>query len=284
MNVVKLPEDLLAPQGDFVQLYDYQLKAVPSFRNKVSLARNTFSFLVEGTKEVVTDAAPIKINSDHFLLIKSGNCLMVEHVSALSQSYKSMLLFFSEEMLADFVAENGIVCTTPGAGAPVVVIEYDSYLKGYVKSLESIVETKGLQDSKLLEVKFKEVMLYLIQKIGTDFLAPLLASYDDRERLLLDVVQNNRLAKLSLQELAFLCNMSLSTFKRTFVHHFKTTPSKWFLAQRLEHAKFLLISRRQRPSDVFEVVGYENLSNFVQAFKKTYGLTPKQYQLAELNV
>ena len=94
MNVIKLPEDLLAPQGDFVQLYNYQLKAVPSFRNKVSLARNTFSFLVEGTKEVVTDAAPIKINSDHFLLIKSGNCLMVEHVSALSQSYKSILLFF----------------------------------------------------------------------------------------------------------------------------------------------------------------------------------------------
>jgi AraC-like DNA-binding protein len=279
VNIVSLPEDLLVSRPNSVQLYNYRLQAVPSFRNKVSLTTHVFSFLVEGTKEVVTDAAPIKISSDHFVLMKSGNCLMVEHVSLLSQNYKSILLFFSEEMLARFIEKYGIVCKAPDKGAPATVFEYDPYLKDYVKSLERLIGKKESQDGKLPEVKFEEVMLYLTQKMGVDFLSLLLTNYDDRDSVFLDVVQNNRLTKLSLLELAFLCNMSLSSFKRTFVRYFKITPSKWFLDQRLEHAKYLLVTRRQRPSDIFEKVGYENLSNFIQAFKKKYGLTPKQFQL-----
>jgi AraC-like DNA-binding protein len=30
--------------------------------------------------------------------------------------------------------------------------------------------------------------------------------------------------------------------------------------------------------DIFEEIGYENLSNFIQAFKIKFGVTPKQYQ------
>ncbi|MEM9929492.1 MAG: helix-turn-helix transcriptional regulator, partial [Bacteroidota bacterium] len=85
-------------------------------------------------------------------------------------------------------------------------------------------------------------------------------------------------------ELAFLCNMSLSTFKRAFARHFNTTPGKWFLEQRLAHARYLLVTQRQRPSDIFMSVGYDNLTNFIQAFRKQYGKTPKQYQLEALNV
>jgi AraC-like DNA-binding protein len=33
-----------------------------------------------------------------------------------------------------------------------------------------------------------------------------------------------------------------------------------------------------RPSDIFLEVGYETLSNFIQAFKMKFGQTPKQYQ------
>lgn len=283
VEIVRLPEDLIVEQQQSVQLYDYRLQSVPSFRNKVSLSSNAFSFLVEGTKEVVTDAAPIKITKDHFLLMKSGNCLMVEHVSSLSQRYKSVLLFFSEERLTSFIEKYRIICRAENAAAPVTIIEYDDYLKEFVASLERLMAMPDLVGSSLLEVKFEEVMLYLTRKLGTGFLAPLLANLDNREKVFLDVVQNNRLTKLSLQELAFLCNMSLSTFKRTFVRHFNTTPSKWFLEQRLEHAQYLLVTQRQRPSDIFETVGYENFTNFVQAFKKRYGMTPKQFQLSSLD-
>ena len=95
---------------------------------------------------------------------------------------------------------------------------------------------------------------------------------------MIHVVESNSLNKLSLSELAFLSNKSVSTFKRSFEKHFGTSPIKWFQQKRLEHAAYLLGIKGQRASDVYLDAGYENLSNFIQAFKTKYGVTPKQYQ------
>ena len=121
-------------------------------------------------------------------------------------------------------------------------------------------------------------MTYLTDKKGKAFLNGLLKNHDDKIIRLINVVENNTLNKLTLQELSFLCNMSLSTFKREFSKQYQMPPSKWFQEKRLEHAAFLLKNNSKRPSDIFEEIGYETLSNFTQAFKLKFGLTPKQYQ------
>ena len=137
---------------------------------------------------------------------------------------------------------------------------------------------KQLQ-KKLLKSKFEEIMTYLTDKKGKAFLNGLLKNHDDKIIRLINVVENNTLNKLTLQELSFLCNMSLSTFKREFSKQYQMPPSKWFQEKRLEHTEFLLRTQKKRPIDLYESAGYESLSNFIQAFKKKYGYTPKQFQL-----
>jgi len=126
--------------------------------------------------------------------------------------------------------------------------------------------------------KFEEIMLYLVHQNSPDFLNSLVQNVDDRISRLTNIVENNKHNKLSLEELAFLCNMSISTFKREFSKLYQNTPMKWFNEQRLNHIAFLLRTKRSRPIELYEEAGYENLSNFVQAFKKQFGMTPKQYQ------
>ena len=121
-------------------------------------------------------------------------------------------------------------------------------------------------------------MLYLISKIGEDFLASLITKVNEYEHHFQEVIENNKLNRLTLSELAFLCNMSLSTFKRTFEKQFHISPSKWFQERRLEYSAILLKSERKRPTDIYLEVGYDSLTNFIQAFKSKYGVTPKQYQ------
>ena len=70
------------------------------------------------------------------------------------------------------------------------------------------------------------------------------------------------------------CNINIIEFKK----YFKNSPSKWFQEKRLKHAAFLLKNKPIRPSDIYLEVGYETLSNFIQAFKMKFGQTPKQYQ------
>jgi AraC-like DNA-binding protein len=85
---------------------------------------------------------------------------------------------------------------------------------------------------------------------------------------------------ITVEELAFLCNMSLSTFKRKFTHMYRMAPRKWLLQQRMERAAALLRMGNEKPSDVYYKVGYESHSSFAHSFKQVFGVTPSEYQQA----
>ena len=95
-------------------------------------------------------------------------------------------------------------------------------------------------------------------------------------------METNITNNISIEDLAFLCNTSLSTFKRRFLKLYGTSPSKWILQRRMEIAKDLLLHHHEKPSEVYHKVGYENHSSFTQSFKQTFGLTPKDFQLQRI--
>ncbi|MEM6343939.1 MAG: AraC family transcriptional regulator [Bacteroidota bacterium] len=282
MRIHNLPDDLLPNTAAEVQLYNYHI-AHTCTKNKVDLSKNTFSFLLDGTKEVYTDYDPIKLGKQQFLLIRSGHCLMTENVSLANKTYRSILLFFTDEMLIEFLREQDLEPPIAQPAQSFKVFDYDPYIQHFVESLTQLYRLDQALQHQILVAKFKEIMIYLVQTQGVEALHFLLGHQDSRERHFTNVIERNKLNKLSLQELAFLCNMSLSTFKREFKKQYQSTPSRWFQAQRLEHAAYLLSSQQKRPSDLFEEIGYESLSNFTQAFKKKFGASPKQFQMRNLD-
>jgi AraC-like DNA-binding protein len=93
-----------------------------------------------------------------------------------------------------------------------------------------------------------------------------------------EVMIKNFNLNLSTQEFAKLCGRSLSTFKRDFKKHFKTTPSKWLKTRRLEYAKTLLMKSELNVNQICFECGYVNNSHFILTFKNAYQLTPKQFK------
>jgi len=280
MEIISLPQYLNLDVSAPLHLYDYQISTA-QLKNKINLTHNTFSFLVEGTKEVLTDHQPVSIENSDFLLMKSGHCLMTEQLSSHNKQYRSILFFFSNETLFEFIRKHGITSKMAHAANPIQVCAYDEYIRSFVKSLADIQKLSPTLQQKLLEVKFEEIMLYLAETCGNDFLQFLAANTDNSTSNLIRVVENNQLNKLTLKELSFLSNMSISTFKREFEKQFQTSPSRWFQDKRLEHSAHLLRNESKRPTEIFEAIGYETLSTYIQAFKAKYGMTPKQYQLQE---
>ncbi|MBL4673950.1 MAG: helix-turn-helix transcriptional regulator, partial [Arenicella sp.] len=85
----------------------------------------------------------------------------------------------------------------------------------------------------------------------------------------------NYLSNLKISDYAILTGRSDSTFNRDFKRLFGTTPKKWLITKRLSKSHQLLCNTELNVTQVAIEVGYENVSHFIAAYKKTYGVTPK---------
>lgn len=275
MKIITLPDELNLENSQPVQVLDYR-SSQEIAKQQIILNHNTFSFLTEGTKEVVFNNSALSIDNSKFLIMKSGHCLMTEKLSDI-RNYRSVLLFFTNETLLKFIRKTGLNKIELSEYKSVYSFEYDEFIQRFVNSLLDISKLSKKTQNKLLEVKFEEIMLYLTEIYGADLLYSLTANSNDTTQKFVRTVESNQLSKLTLKELAFLCGMSLSTFKREFEKHYSESPIKWFQNKRLEHAHYLLNQEQKNSSEIYFEVGYENLSSFIQAYKSKYGITPKQH-------
>lgn len=82
----------------------------------------------------------------------------------------------------------------------------------------------------------------------------------------------------SIDELAREAGMSASKLKRGFKQVFGIPPYQYYLKAKMGEARTLLESKDYAISEVGHMLGYSNLSKFSQAFKKEFGMTPRQYR------
>jgi AraC-like DNA-binding protein len=92
------------------------------------------------------------------------------------------------------------------------------------------------------------------------------------------VMAENFLFNLKVEEFAKLCGQSLSAFKRDFNNTYNTTPSKWVMSKRLEHAKALLDESDLNINQICYESGFMNSSHFIKSFKRKYNLPPLRYR------
>ena len=261
-------------------IYDYRMTA-DVVKSKVDLSLHLFSFLQTGQKKVHFANKVAAVNEQQSILIKKGNCLMTELLNN-DMVYYCKLFFFSQKKLLDFLQKHSPAITQVNGRAAsdpaFFVIENDDYIQSFVQSLSSLLHLQPLVQGQLLAIKFEEIMLYLSQKYGPPFWQYLSSLVT--ENLLNSfkaTIENYAASNLKLEEIAFLCNMSLSTFKRHFVQTYKLPPGKWLQQYRLHKAKDLLQKGQLKPADIYADFGYNNLSNFSAAFKNEFGKSPNYF-------
>lgn len=285
MDNFTLPVDLVKEQlSDRIHILYYQSSA-NLVKNKITMQSNLFSFLLSGVKNTYYAEKSVQIDPDQFLLLSGGNCLMSEKNAPENGIYRSVLFFFDNAILTDFFLKyphilHGKVPNT-NREEPFIAFEHDAFLKNFLHSLELMLASGRPISRDMRLLKFEELMLYMADKYPQEILS--LRTNNKEEHDFRQAVEAHIENNITVDELAFLCNMSISTFKRKFAKVYGLAPSKWFLQKRMEIAATLLLNNREKPSDVYHKVGYENHSSFTQSFKQVYGLTPSEYQQQKLN-
>ena len=84
---------------------------------------------------------------------------------------------------------------------------------------------------------------------------------------------------LRISEVAKVCNMSMAHFRRLFMETYRLSPMQAVLSLRFQKALSLLSSREATVTKIAESCGFENVYYFSKAFKKRYGVSPKEYAL-----
>jgi AraC family transcriptional regulator len=79
---------------------------------------------------------------------------------------------------------------------------------------------------------------------------------------------------VDLQQVAAVCDLSLSHFARAFRQSYGKPPYRWLIERRIDKARDLLINTRLPLSDVAVRCGFTDQSGFNRSFKRIYGITP----------
>ncbi|WP_247234067.1 AraC family transcriptional regulator [Telluribacter sp. SYSU D00476] len=271
-DVYNLPDSLIGGSSSPDASIHFYATAAPSVKNKVVFSQNLICILIHGTKEVFTSTSYKKISHDEIFFLNAGSVLMSERVPGNSH-LESILIFFSNQFLTDFCIRHKVHASQK-AGEPhdLITIGKDPFLHQFEVSLK-LMQQESL--AELQKIKVEELLMYLQIRYPTpfgSFVSQALTS--SPEQRIRQVIAANVDKGLSSDELAFLCNMSVSTFKRHFTHMFNTSPRKYLIEQRMQRAWQLLMMGR-RASEIYAELGYENLSSFSTEFKKHFGLSPK---------
>ncbi len=83
---------------------------------------------------------------------------------------------------------------------------------------------------------------------------------------------------ISLKELAQQFDLSVRSFNRRFRNAADKTPLEYLQEIRLEQAKSLLKHSNLTVAEIAYEIGYQDTSSFTSLFKRTNGVTPKEYR------
>lgn len=161
-------------------------------------------------------------------------------------------------------------------------VQIDALFEAFKQSIAILIDNPELADEAMLRNKIKEFVLLLSKSANApsslDFLA---AMFKPEHVEFKTVVQSNLYSSLSVEELAKLCHMSTSSFKRKFKEVYHESPKKYIAQKKIERAEQLLKVHDNRVSDVAYDVGFETVSTFNRSFKSVTGKSPSEYRLAQ---
>ena len=131
----------------------------------------------------------------------------------------------------------------------------------------------------------KELIL-LLYNSGNEAVKSLLQELFEEEKISLrDVVSNHIFEPLSIEDLAYLSHLSLSSFKRKFKEIYNTSPAKYIRTKRLEKASDLLRFSDKRIAEIGFDCGFNDPKVFTKNFKSHFNISPSDFRknILELN-
>jgi len=235
---------------------------------------NYLFYVIDGKKTWHTLKGTYEIGKDSCVFVRKGGFIL-ERV--LESGFCVVLFFIPDEFICETLRSRSkpLKQSRPDH-EPLIMIEANKTLAGFFLSMASYFSETNDPDPALLQLKFRELILTIADNPHNEELLSYFCTllHEPTTASLRRIMEDNFCFNLGLEQFAKLSNRSLSAFKRDFEKIYNTSPGKWLLDRRLDHAMYLLGNKNKNINEVVFETGFENAAHFSRVFKKKFGIAP----------
>lgn len=282
--MISIPSRLL--QEDFVTVLLQSPQAV-LLRKELSkstggrqsyVSRHAITAVIQGEQSIQSDKGEkIKVQAGEMAVMRRGLYTVTDLVLKDGR-FEACLIFFEEELLSSFESKNDATSMPfEATGDPWRNFATPIPIRFFWQSLPEWRRAVPNPDDALQNIKIQEYFALLAASGLAPSVMQLIKPQQNRpSRNIRQFMEEHYDKPLSIADYAYLTGRSESTFRREFKAKFGTTPRQWIIRRRLKKANGLLQATQKDVTQIAFDVGYDNVSHFINEYKKQYGRTPKQ--------
>jgi len=241
--------------------------------NEQFIQEHALGYIISGETHLFTAGGAKVFTPGTMGIIRRNQLLKSTKVPPAEGEFKSINIFLTQDFLREYAVKHNVPEMPAYTGEPIRILPPDPFIKGYFDSLLPYFADATQLKPKLATLKTAEAVELLLRL--NPGLAGFLFDFSEPHKIDLEAYMNTHyMYNVPTARFARLTGRSLAGFKRDFEKIFQAPPGQWLQQKRLAEAHYLICEKGRKPSDVYLDVGFENLSHFSYAFKKTYGVAP----------
>jgi len=261
-------------------LYTHTFTKVRSHQHFI--AENILAYQTSGLSHVTSEEGELTMKEGQLIFARRNQLAKYTKIPVGNQTAHCISVILTIERLQQYALDNGISCEERYTGDKLILMESNDLLRSFFSSVMSYEELWNAETEKLAALKVNEIIELLLQ-MRPELKSFLFDFVDPQKQDLKAFMLKNYRYNVSIEQFAKLSGRSLTSFKRDFAEAFKAPPAQWLKNKRLEEALHLIQTKNRKADDIYNDLGFENLSHFYTAFKQRYGITPSQVNLKNAN-
>jgi AraC-like DNA-binding protein len=238
---------------------------------------NYIYYVLSGKKTLHSQDISITLTKGSIAFIKKGACIVEQH---FDEPFCIVVFIMPDSFINSFLKDyRPDVKAELVATAQLISISDDAIMNAFYQSILPYFATADNIPDNLLELKFKELLLHILNNPANEELHNYFMTLKSQSSTpITDIMENNFAYNLGIEEYAKMTNRSVSSFKRDFQAIYQTTPGRWLIDKKLSQAKKLLIETNDTVASIAFDSGFENTAHFNRLFKQKTGFTPLEYR------
>ena len=196
--MLRVPSDISSQEFESLKIQDMTFVA---YRNEVYPSRYDVFFeehavivVLEGEKKFTSPTQEVHVKKGDILFVQRGFYLMSE---SINESYKSLVFFFDEKLLKEFVNLHPELFN-PGEPAatfekPILLLAADDNFEKFIQSVFPYFQSRAELKNHFLRLKFQELLLHLLELDTSKQLRSILYSLYIGEKVDLAFLMNSSL-------------------------------------------------------------------------------------------